>query len=335
MIKDLVKKFLYEFGWLSHLHRKRNKSVLTVVLFHRVFPISDERYAQADMEWTVTDVFFKDCLQFFKQHYNVIDLGQLQQFIEQGTALPDYPLLITFDDGWLDNLEYALPLTQQHNIRPLLFVTTSAIGKPMLSWQEILYSAWRVDRLSDETVKKLAAIIQQPLAAIKAESDIRNLIQTIQHCAEHVRMQAAEIIYTIALPSPVQMLNREQLNQLAKGFDFGTHGVRHEHLTQSKNPRAELHQAREQLQALTGQALTLCKSYPHGRHNDEVMQMAKEVGYTMIFTGIRCHTQLKQKSHAIFGRHNMNQLMYQSSNGRLRPELLAMYLFRQPIQELY
>ena len=84
MIKDLIKKLLYQSGLLTQIHRRRNKPALTVVLFHRVFPVSDDRYLQADMEWTVTDVFFRDCMQFFKQYYNVIDLSQLQNFIASG-----------------------------------------------------------------------------------------------------------------------------------------------------------------------------------------------------------------------------------------------------------
>ena len=334
MIKDLIKKLLYQSGFLTEIHRRRNKSALTVVLFHRVFPVSDDRYLQADMEWTVTDVFFRDCMQFFKQYYNVIDLSQLQNFIESGTPLPAYSLLVTFDDGWADNLEYALPITQQFAIRPLLLVTTGAIGKPILSWQELLYSAWRINLLQSNVVKKISAVIQQPVDNVITEQDIRSLIQAIQHCPERVRDAAVELIDTISLPHSRQMLNTEQLNQLAKGFDLGTHGVRHEPLTQSENPGAELQQVREQLQEMTGQPLALSMSFPHGRHNDDVMQITKNVGYTMIFTGIQCHTQLKPQTPAIFGRHNMNQLMFQDVNGRLRPELLALYLFRQPVKNL-
>lgn len=286
------------------------------------------------MEWTVTEEFFRDCLIFIKKHYSVIGLDAIQNFLENGAALPDYPLLVTFDDGWLDNLEYALPITQQYSIRPLLFVTTGAIGKPMLSWQEVLYSAWRIRALPADVLQQLAQILQQPVDNVDSENDVRVLIRTIQHSSESVREAAAEICYTLALPHPVQMLNREQLNDLASGFDLGAHGVRHERLTQSSDPAAELQLAREQLQELTGQSLPISKAFPHGRQNDSLIQLAKDIGYTMIFTGSRCHTRLKQQSHAIFGRHNMNQLMFQDARGRLRPDLLAMYLFRQPIKEL-
>lgn len=334
MLSDLIKKTLYKSGLLSLVHRKRNRHALTVVLFHRVFSSDDIRLLQADMEWAVTEDFFRDCLDFYKRYYNIISLQQLQAFLETGKPLPDYPLLITFDDGWADNLEYAAPITQQYGVRPLLCVTTGAIGKPMLSWQETLYSAWRINALPRELLNKIADIIQQPVQEMVGEKDIRLLIKTIQHRSEDVREAVSRLAETITLPNPAQMLTVNQLNQLSKSFDIGAHGVRHEYLTQSKNPMGELRQARQDINAMTGLSLPLSKSYPHGRHNDELIKMATDAGYTMMFTCIRCHTKLHQKKPAIFGRHNMNQLVYQDDNGRLRPELLSLYLFRQPIMEL-
>ncbi|MDQ1363069.1 MAG: hypothetical protein QG652_929 [Pseudomonadota bacterium] len=334
MLKDLIKKALYQSGLLSLVHRRRNRHALTVVLFHRVFPPDDIRLLQADMEWTVTDGFFRDCLVFFRKHYNPVNLQQLQDFLAGGAALPDYPLLVTFDDGWLDNLEYAMPIAQQNAVRPLLFVTTGAIGKSMLSWQEILYSSWRIRQLPRERLDAIAGALQQPVAAVVTEQDIRQLIQAIQKSSAEIREKVARIIETFGLPHPVQMLDQIQLNQLAGYFDLGTHGVRHEPLTRSADPLAELRQARDALRDLTGQTLPSSMSFPHGRHDEALLQQAREAGYTMIFTGIRCHTLLQQKQQAVFGRHNMNQMMYQNEQGRLRPELLALYLFREPVREL-
>lgn len=334
MLKELVKKAFYKSGFLSLIHRKRNRHALTVVLFHRVLAGNDARLSQADMEWAVTDNFFADCLAFFRQHYNVIDLNMLQDFLERGIRLPDYPLLVTFDDGWLDNLEYAMPVVQRYDIRPLLFVTTGAIGKSMLSWQETLYSAWRINKLPRELLDAIAGLLQKPVNDVVTGNDIRQLIQAIQYSQDSTKEAVAKLAATISLLQSAQMLNQDQLQELTKSFDLGTHGVRHEPLTQSANPLGELQQAREDLHALTGQPLPLSMSYPHGRHNDALLQFAKDAGYTMIFTGIRCNTVLQQKPQAVFGRHNMNQLMYQDANGRLRPELLALYLFREPVRVL-
>jgi len=131
--KKFTKKLLYKTGILRLVNKIRNKHTLTVVLFHRVLPKNDIRWPQSDKCWSVSDNVFDACLAFFIRHYNVIRLDDISAFLEDGKPLPHNALLITFDDGWSDNLQYAVDITNQHSIKPLLFVTTSAIGTRILS----------------------------------------------------------------------------------------------------------------------------------------------------------------------------------------------------------
>jgi len=62
------------------------------------------------------------------------------------TALPDRPLLVTFDDGYADFLDGAAPALVEHGIRATLYVSTAPMGerrrgtiagRPMLTWSEL------------------------------------------------------------------------------------------------------------------------------------------------------------------------------------------------------
>lgn len=44
------------------------------------------------------------------------------EFGEQGTPLPDHPVLITFDDGYTSNLELAAPILERHGLNAVIFV---------------------------------------------------------------------------------------------------------------------------------------------------------------------------------------------------------------------
>jgi peptidoglycan/xylan/chitin deacetylase (PgdA/CDA1 family) len=44
--------------------------------------------------------------------------------------------VLTFDDGYVDNLTAALPLLQKHNIPATLFVITGDVGKGNGTWDE-------------------------------------------------------------------------------------------------------------------------------------------------------------------------------------------------------
>ena len=334
MVKDLVKKTAYSLGLLPLFHNKQNRKALTVVLFHRVLPTNDIRWQQADKEWSVSDVFFRDCLNFFKKHYSLVSLNDIQECVDQDLPLPQRPLLISFDDGWRDNLEYALPMLQEFNIRPVLFVTTDAIGQNILSWQEALYSAWRINALTTDIVNQLYSLLNQSPQSISSEDNIRKLINDLQHAGDEVRLVLKAIAKDIDLSGQRQMLNIEELKALSEGFDLGTHGIRHEPLTQSPDPLAELKLARQQLADMTALPLPLSMSFPHGRSNEELIQQAKDAGYRQIFTGVECHNSLSKDTHTVFGRFNINQTMLENEQGRLLPELLAIHLFRRPVRSL-
>jgi peptidoglycan/xylan/chitin deacetylase (PgdA/CDA1 family) len=45
-----------------------------------------------------------------------------------GNSLPERPLLLTFDDGYVDNLAYAQPVLQRHGAKATIFIVTAYAG---------------------------------------------------------------------------------------------------------------------------------------------------------------------------------------------------------------
>jgi peptidoglycan/xylan/chitin deacetylase (PgdA/CDA1 family) len=337
LIKNIIKKAIYHLGILSHQHNKDNKETLTVLLFHRVLPVDDVRWLQADMDWTVSDVFFRDCLGFFKKHYNPVSEQDIQDFFEKDKALPDKALLITFDDGWSDNHQYAMNILKEFDIKPLLFVTTDAIGQHVLSWQETLYSAWRINLLTDEIVENISEKSAIDLIKPKSERDIREFVSQLQNAGNEVKDKMATLCKPLAesFPGEIQMMNTSQLKALYEnGFAMGTHGTQHEPYTQIEDPQQNMEQARDDLSAMLGADKPLTMSFPHGRVNDDLIACAKNAGYKGIYTGHEVLNKLVKKDSSILGRFNIEQGDLEDTNGRLLPELLALYLFRREIKTL-
>ncbi len=337
LIKNVIKKILYRLGILSHLHKKNNKDTLTVLLFHRVLPVDDVRWLQADMDWTVSDVFFRDCLIFFKKHYNPVLEQDIQDFYEKNKALPERALLITFDDGWSDNSQYAMDILEEFDIKPLLFVTTDAIGQHILSWQETLYSAWRIDLLADEIINKISEESGLNITKPQNEKDIREVINKLQYSGTEVKDKVAIICKSLAemLPGEIQMMNVSQLKRLYEnGFAIGTHGTQHEPYTQIDEPQKDMEKARDDLSAMLGGDKVSTMSFPHGRKNEDLLICANNAGYCGIYTGNECLNKLTKKDYSILGRINIEQNDLEDKNGRLLPELLALHLFRREIKSL-
>lgn len=93
------------------------------------------------------DTVFKDMLTVsvdnFEQHikylkvsnYQAITSQELVDFIEKKQALPPNPVLITFDDGYVSNLELAYPILQKYGMKATIFLPTAYLGG-MSSWYE-------------------------------------------------------------------------------------------------------------------------------------------------------------------------------------------------------
>ena len=60
--------------------------------------------------------------------YTAVLPDDLEAYVRQGKALPDKPILITFDDGYLSNYELAFPILQKYNMKATIFVIGATLG---------------------------------------------------------------------------------------------------------------------------------------------------------------------------------------------------------------
>jgi peptidoglycan/xylan/chitin deacetylase (PgdA/CDA1 family) len=74
---------------------------------------------------SVTPEKFAEQLQLLSDNgYTTISLRDLYEYLAVGKALPDKPIILTFDDGYLDNYTNAFPILQQYDMVGTFFVLT-------------------------------------------------------------------------------------------------------------------------------------------------------------------------------------------------------------------
>ena len=74
-----------------------------------------------------------------KEGYNTITPSEMMNALEYGTPLPEKPIMITFDDGYLDNYTNAYPILKKYGFTATIFLVTGFIGNDprFMNWEEI------------------------------------------------------------------------------------------------------------------------------------------------------------------------------------------------------
>ncbi len=108
---------------LLWLRGRLGLDTLAVLTYHRVgYPGGDEELAQHVIE--VTPEELADQLALLRERCTLVRLADLRRF-RQGARVPPNPVLITFDDGYADNYEIALPILERAGAPAVFFIPTA------------------------------------------------------------------------------------------------------------------------------------------------------------------------------------------------------------------
>ena len=113
-----------------------------IPMYHRI--LRDDEADPFNFGLGVRRQHFNQHLAFFREHFHVCTVLEGLAIAQSGDW-PDRPLLsITFDDGYLDNFDLALPLLQRHGCPATFFICTGAIiDRRPFWWDLVMASATR------------------------------------------------------------------------------------------------------------------------------------------------------------------------------------------------
>lgn len=120
------------FGYCAYLMHSAARSV-PVLNYHQ---INDT----AENSLTVhTDQFEEQMRYLAENGYTTITPDEMLDAWETGAPLPEKPVIITFDDGYVDNYRYAYPILEKYNLRATIFLITDYIGTypNYMTWAQV------------------------------------------------------------------------------------------------------------------------------------------------------------------------------------------------------
>jgi peptidoglycan/xylan/chitin deacetylase (PgdA/CDA1 family) len=181
--KQVVKNALYRtIGETSTAFRLNpsDQRTLRILMYHKVNDIPDNP--------TTVPVgrFDEQLAQLHELGYQPVDLEAVLDHYTVGTPLPDKALLISFDDGYRDTLENALPLLQKHGYGAVIFVPVAYMedATPLPHETRLIERGTRNPTLDWGLMRELDAggvrveshgIAHRPLAEVSLDEAVREI----------------------------------------------------------------------------------------------------------------------------------------------------------------
>ncbi len=242
---------------------------------------------------------FERQVAFFAKHFDPIGVSELAEHIETGAPLPKAPLLITFDDGYLDNHDVVLPILRKYGLKGTFFIATDYIDSRQLFWWDkinyVLKTA-KVDSIAvtyPETIEfKLNTIsgtegaITKCLRIVKDTYDL-DLVKFLDQLTELTKSDLTEALERKFADE--LLMTWEHVRALASaGMDVQSHTASHRVLQTLTPDRLEheLERSKTVLAERLGHRIHTV-SYPVGKPLADVPHVkdaVKRAGYTLGFS---------------------------------------------------
>lgn len=287
--------FLYYSGllWLLAEFKLRNRAV--VLMYHRVLPTAEETFSHEGI--IVSPRTFDMQMKFVREHFNPLTPDQFGQQLRV-TGFRRRACLITFDDGWKDNHQHALPVLVRHSVPAIVFITTAFVGTETTFWQErltrLLFNAARTRSFGVDVLRELECLDAGELPVEQAKRRVRDVVTSLKRREPEVvdrivaRLESAAERCSTAPESPGsdRFLTWTEVRELqgSKLVTIGSHAHTHRPLPilGYEGAMAEFSRSRETFQDHGIRAADMC-AYPNGNVDSCVLDAARNSGFTLGF----------------------------------------------------
>ena len=308
-IRDLFVRTLGRSGRLIRAREEAARRGVLVLTLHRIVPDGQRGLIRSPAGMVLRQSLFESLVAYLAAETTCISASELDRVASSSKPR----VLVTFDDGWVDNAQVAWPVLKRAGIPMCIFVTTGLAGTTQPFWPErltgILEATARQGN-SDLLMERLSALARahrdEPgrsnsawprstyanqdadvvIAGLKGAPE-EDILQAIEACSHDLTLQDGPSAADVASgqpsvsPDPYErLLTWEEMQQLqTEGVCFGSHTVTHHILTtrSASEVACELNQSRSAIRERLGD--TVLVAYPNGDANELVTQETRRAGY--------------------------------------------------------
>lgn len=308
--RHLVFPLLVKSG-VSRILAKQSKHLVLVLNYHGVID-------QPQTDISVNHMSSKDFdeqISYFKSNFHILSLDDFIDQIHSGKPTSRKSILITFDDGYANNYDYAFPILQKHKAPAVIFPVTGLIGTNKASWYD--YFDLTKHLLNDSNISNKIKNIANEFGLIYHNRE--NLHKLTEHfktfdsskkdqfLLQYMNIVGDDVFHDPGKTKFWKMLNEEQIREMSASglITFGSHTVSHPNLDliDPTIARKELTESKALLENITGKTVKSI-AFPDGGYNNAIKYLVREIGYSIMFSVTpKCESDLREND--IFRRFSV------------------------------
>lgn len=291
--REILARGLLWGGATALLGQLPERDLLLVLNYHRIGDSHDDPFDPR--MFSATGDQLNEQISYLKHRVSLVTLEEALAFVD-GTCREKTRrcrVLITFDDGYLDNYELAFPILRSHGVQGVFFLATGMVGASHVPWWDQIAYMVKTARQRRFRLRYPADLVVDldENGVAKSLRDILRLYARPENtdATRFVRELAEEAKGNDPPGTVRRFIDWDEAREMvAGGMAIGSHTHSH-HVLNQLNPeqqRQELAQSRALLRESLGiQADAL--AYPLGRSDsfsDQTQRLAREAGYRAAFS---------------------------------------------------
>lgn len=299
--KHLLLQFLHELG-LSRLFVASQRNKVSILMLHGVTDPAAPA-AWKPLRPQLTPEQLARTLSVLSQYFRFVSLPEATEMLAGTRPLVPNSLALTFDDGYRNNLIFAIPVLRRFNAPATIFLSTGNVTDQRPFWFDRLdyaiqsvcndaVSHCKIPELSEIDYSTRDALTRSFITFIRKEKQRYDtdaaMRSAMADLAERVEQYSGHGLAEVFANDPWSgVLTWDEVRQAAPEVHFGSHGVDHPllSLVSPAVARQELIASRESIEFHTGRPCVHL-AYPNGAFNSEVVSLVRDCKYSSAVTTI-------------------------------------------------
>ncbi|EAR21263.1 polysaccharide deacetylase family protein [Nitrococcus mobilis] len=253
---------------------------LSILIYHRVLEAPDPL-----QPGIVDRVIFERQMWGVSRFFRVLPLLEAVNRLRDGT-LPRRAVSVSFDDGYRDNVDIALPILRRLGVHATFFIATGFLNGTCMWNDRVIEAVRRLNGVGLDLREFTGKRFELPAELHARSSVLQAILRAIKYLPFAQREAGVSLIEGQAASRATGLMMREaDVRALTQaGMGLGAHTVNHPILSQLSvaEARSEIVESRKTLESITGRGVRLF-AYPNGKpgldYVEDHVAIVRELGF--------------------------------------------------------